>query len=308
MIAAHLMQRHVVVAGAFVRCDRLQVRPDFGSHWDLVEIHRASPSPPPARSDAAAAARPGAPLGSPATATSIERFPPRRRDRRRSTTSTHRSSACPRLRGRRTCRGSPTLVRCRTCHRHAQQPPLRLPCRTQRGRSRQLSREAVQSCPINGEGRPVMGDQVTLEQLADDRHCLEQHLATLFGARPTPAEDVFVEVLPRTETEDESTIEQCRCRGSSLCHQRRVHPADRTGHGGRYPKPVGPRSDGAQDGPDERGFALRVHPGMEVIRDRRELEPCSLGSYRIEHQLLGRAFLTTQFVAQRDGHASSAPP
>ncbi len=87
-----------------------------------------------------------------------------------------------------------------------------------------------------------------------------------------------------------------RARGRGLRHDRRVDPDRRTGDSRTEPQAFGRVRDPADHRPDEGALTLPVDPGMEMVRDQRELEPRLLGSPRARDEGVRRVLLARQRV------------
>jgi hypothetical protein len=90
--------------------------------------------------------------------------------------------------------------------------------------------------------------------------------------RPCSANDVFVQVLARAETECEPTVAQELHRRPLLRDDRRVVTADRTCHVRHQGNAVRRLRRRAEDAPRVGRVALRVEPGKVVVADDREVE------------------------------------
>ena len=150
-------------------------------------------------------------------------------------------------------------------------------------------------------------DVPTGEQLADDLDGLGQHLVPHVRRRPTPADDVLVQVLPRSEPESKPTFtRQQRDRGGLLGDDRRVVTDGRTRHVGHERHTLGARSDCPQHGPGVRCVALACQPRGVVVTDDFEVETGVLRGHCVRDQLAGSALLGHQGVSESN-HAPALP-
>ena len=88
---------------------------------------------------------------------------------------------------------------------------------------------------------------------------------------------MLVQVLARTDAEEEPTREHRRCRRGRLGDDRGMDPQDRARHPRADDEPLGGRRDAPEHAPHERALALAVDPRVEVVRDEREAEARLLG-------------------------------
>src|SRR4029453_10135335 len=102
-------------------------------------------------------------------------------------------------------------------------------------------------------------------------------LVAHFPFRPARADDVLVEVLSRSDAEEEAPGHQCRGGRRGLGDDGRMDPHRRTGDCGADLEAARARADRTDRGPDEGALPLPVRPWMEVIRDQSEGEATVLG-------------------------------
>jgi hypothetical protein len=111
---------------------------------------------------------------------------------------------------------------------------------------------------------------------------------------------VLVQVLARSDAEEEAPIHEGGRRGGGLGDDRGVDADRRTRDGGAETEPRRRLRDGPGDRPHERALPLAIAPWVEVIRDEREAEARLLRPLR-EADQIGRAeLLARELVADLD--------
>ena len=126
--------------------------------------------------------------------------------------------------------------------------------------------------------------ELARQEVLDDVDRFRQPLLALAPAGPAGADDVLVESLARTEPERETIVAEQRHRGGALRDHRGMVAHGRAGHRRHQadaPRRIGER---AQHRPGERGVALLLEPGREVIGQRGNVEAGLLGALRVAHQ------------------------
>jgi hypothetical protein len=115
--------------------------------------------------------------------------------------------------------------------------------------------------------------------------------------RPAPTDDVLVESLARTHSEDEAAPREQRGRGRRLRDNGGVVAEEGAGHAGGEFDPLGAHGRGGEDRPGEAGVALAVEPGMVVVAYLHEVETRLLGAYGLADHLLRRIGFRDQLVS-----------
>jgi hypothetical protein len=118
----------------------------------------------------------------------------------------------------------------------------------------------------------VVGDQAALPHLADHRDGLLQHVEPGVHWRPVVAQNVLVQGLPGAHAESEAAAHQLLTGSRGLRDDHRMQAYRPTRHRGLEPQVAGRPGNAANHGPDKRGMALLVEPGVEVVGDPRGTE------------------------------------
>ena len=108
-------------------------------------------------------------------------------------------------------------------------------------------------------------------------HRLLQHLLPDVDAWKAAADDMLVELLAGAESEPEAARRQQGHGRRFLRDDRRVIADRRRGHIGHEREPLGRLRRRPEHRPRVWRMALRLDPGMEVVRDDREVEPGVFG-------------------------------
>src|SRR5262249_10399651 len=109
----------------------------------------------------------------------------------------------------------------------------------------------------------------------------------------------LVHGLARPNAEEDAAGVQALERAEGLGDDRRRVSHRRREHARAEARPIGPLPEGAEPGQGGRAVAAVVPPGLEVIRDAYELEPCLLGEPRVVEQLAWPELLRRGLVAER---------
>ena len=120
---------------------------------------------------------------------------------------------------------------------------------------------------------------------------------TAGGGHRVP-DDVLVERFAGADAEEEATLEEQRRGGRRLGDDCGMHADDRARHADADLDALGRRGDRAEHAPDERAVALRAHPWVVVIGDRRELEADLLRGRALRDERGRRVLLARQRVAE----------
>jgi hypothetical protein len=132
----------------------------------------------------------------------------------------------------------------------------------------------------------AMGDAVSLPQLPDDLNRLFEHFEPDICRGPAIAEHMLVERLPAAHAPGEPTLEETGSRSGGMRIDGRVDADGGAGDPDPYLEPLRSGGQCPEDRPDERAVPLLADPGVEMIRDRNEVEPRLLGGDRDLDQLV----------------------
>jgi hypothetical protein len=117
---------------------------------------------------------------------------------------------------------------------------------------------------------------------------------------------VLVQVLAGADPEEEAAGHELRARRGGVGDDRRMDPHRRAGDARAQAKALGRLRDAADLAPDEWALALRVDPGMKVVRDECELEAALLGTACQADELAPGPVLAGERIADRR-HRRSLP-
>lgn len=166
-------------------------------------------------------------------------------------------------------------------------------------------RDVPDPCGVDAEVLAVVRHELSRVQFADDLDRLGEHRLTRVDARPPFTHDVLIEVLARSEPEEEPPLAQDLQGRRLLSHDGGVvshrgacdirHELDAT-RGLR---------DGSQHGPGVRSMTLTDQPGGVVVARHFEVEADGLGGLRVADELERTALLGHEGVAE-SGHEVTA--
>src|SRR5215218_2304816 len=156
---------------------------------------------------------------------------------------------------------------------------------------RRLLRQRVEAGVLHGVVFAVVPLVGALPQQPDHLHSLFHHLKPHLGRGPVVPKYVLVEVLAAADAEPEATLHH-RCRGRrGLSDYRRVDAYGGAGDAGAQTYTFGGGSYTPDHAPHEWALALRVDPGVVVIRDpggseARFLRPAGVADHFVWGHLL----------------------
>ena len=154
---------------------------------------------------------------------------------------------------------------------------------------------------------PAVIDVLAVEQRGDDVDGLAQHLVPFADRRPALADDVLVEVLPRSQPEPEATAREDLHRRRLLRDDRRVVAQDRARHVRHQADPLGRLRSGAEDRPGVARMALLLEPREVVVADHGEVEAGGLGALQVGDERVRARLLGHHRVAEV-GHGLRLSP
>jgi hypothetical protein len=162
---------------------------------------------------------------------------------------------------------------------------------------RRLLRQCVEPRVLDRVIPPVMTLVAAFPEQPDDGDGLLEALLPYLGLRPAGSEDVLVEVLARADAEKEAPFHHRRRGGGGVGDDGRMHAHGRAGHPRPELEPLGGVRDGADHGPHEWALALRVRPGMKMVRDVGEGEPVLLGHLGVLHEVVRPVLFARQLIS-----------
>ncbi len=115
-----------------------------------------------------------------------------------------------------------------------------------------------------------------LPQHGDDLKRLNQLFLAYLDFRPALSQDVLVQVFSGAHTEEETARQQGRRGSGRLRNNRGMDAKARTSHAGTDDEFACDLRHAADHGPNKRGLALAVNPGVEMVGDQRKPEPMLL--------------------------------
>src|ERR1041384_6349375 len=167
---------------------------------------------------------------------------------------------------------------------------------------RQLFRQCIDACVLNGEVFAVMTLLTAAPQQPDHIDRFAQHFEPDVGRRPSVSRDVLVQILARTHAKHESSGHNRRHSCCRLRNDHRMNSKGRARDTGADSKTLCGMGYCANDAPHKRTLTLLLSPRMEMVRDHRKGEAGFLSALRIANQLVRCVFLATEFVSDFESH------
>ncbi len=169
--------------------------------------------------------------------------------------------------------------------------------RDHRGRLGQVEDAGIRQLQVLA----LVGPVAALPEQPDDLQRLAQHLvAHPHRVGKLQSHHMFVEAFTGADAEGEAAAGDQRGGRGGLGHDGGVVAQRRAGDAGGQADPFGARGDRAEHAPGERGMALVVEPGMEMVTDLDEVEAGLLGRHGLPDEVVRPVALGRELVS--DGH------
>src|SRR5215208_3113998 len=172
---------------------------------------------------------------------------------------------------------------------------------------RRLLRQRVEAGVLHGVVLAVVPLVAAIPQQPYHLHRLFHHLKPHVGRGPVVPEYVLVEVLAAAEAEPEAILHHRRRSRRGLGDYRRVDADNGTGDAGAETYTFGGGGDTPDHAPHERALALRVDPGVVVVRDPGSGEARFLRPAGVPDHFVGGHLLAGEHVSHL-GHRLTLLP